>query len=131
MRSTNFEELGTQRFVSLTTYRMSGAPVSTPVWIGWDGEALIVTTPAASGKVKRLRRNPNVELRPCGRTGRVEADSAVLSGRVTVLTDPSGREQATRILRRKYGLEYFLVMGVELITRPRHRDRVILRITPN
>ncbi|MET3807932.1 PPOX class probable F420-dependent enzyme [Nakamurella sp. UYEF19] len=125
-----FEELAAQRFVSLTTFRNSGAPVPTPVWIGWDGKDLVVTTPKASGKVKRLRNNPDVEMRPCGRTGRVEAGAPVTSGRVTFLTDPNSRERAIRILRRKYRLEYYLVMGIELLTRPRHRDRLILRISP-
>lgn len=125
-----FQDLGAQRFVSLTTFRSSGSPMPTPVWIGGDDGALIVTTPVASGKVKRLRNNPTVELRPCGRTGRVDPDSPVARGSVTFVTDRSGRQRATRILRRKYRLEYLLVMTVELLARPRHRERTILRITP-
>ncbi|MDQ2812873.1 MAG: PPOX class F420-dependent oxidoreductase [Actinomycetota bacterium] len=128
--NTAFSGLGTQPFVSLTTFRSSGAPVPTPVWVGWDDGALIVTTPQASGKVKRLRNNPDVELRPCSRAGRVDSGSPIVRGRVTLLTDPGDQERATRILRRKYRLEYLLMMSVELLTRPRHRDRVILQITP-
>ncbi|HEY0937235.1 MAG TPA: PPOX class F420-dependent oxidoreductase [Trebonia sp.] len=130
MMNTTFNGLGTQRFVSLTTFRASGAPVPTPVWVGWDDGALLVTTPQASGKVKRLRNHPGIELRPCSRTGRVDSASQIVRGHVTLLTDPGDRERATRILRRKYRLEYLLVMSVERLTRPRHRDRVILRITP-
>jgi len=33
------------RFVSLTTFRRSGEPVSTPVWVGRDGGSLVVLTP--------------------------------------------------------------------------------------
>ncbi|MDT7579905.1 MAG: uncharacterized protein QOK35_1169, partial [Pseudonocardiales bacterium] len=47
-------EMADEQFVSLSTFRRSGAPVATPVWIARDGDALVVTTIADSGKVKRL-----------------------------------------------------------------------------
>ncbi len=46
-------ELARSMFVLLTTYRRDGEAVPTPVWIADDGERLLVTTGAASGKVKR------------------------------------------------------------------------------
>ena len=52
--------LADARFGSLTTFRRSGERVSTPVWVGRDGGALVVLTLAASGKVRRLRRDPRV-----------------------------------------------------------------------
>ncbi len=39
-----------ERCVSLTTFRRSGEPVSTPVWVAGDGDTLVATTPAASRK---------------------------------------------------------------------------------
>lgn len=123
------EALSDQRFVSLTTFRKSGQPVSTPVWVGWDRDALIVTTPRSSGKVKRLRDDPSVELRPCSRTGRVDADAVPIHGTAAVLTDSSTHIRLTGLISRKYGLEYLVVMGIERLSRS-HSDRVILRITP-
>ena len=61
---TTLDDLADEKFVSLTTFRKNGVGVPTPVWIGRDGDALVVTTPVGSGKVKRLRRNCTVELRP-------------------------------------------------------------------
>ncbi|HSK58696.1 MAG TPA: pyridoxamine 5'-phosphate oxidase family protein [Actinomycetospora sp.] len=58
--------LGDESFVSLTTSRRTGDAVATPVWVARDDAAdgtLVVTTPASSGKVERLRRDPR------GRTG--------------------------------------------------------------
>ena len=61
-------DLAGEQFVSLTTFRRDGTPVPTPVWIAQDGDApLVVTTPAGTGKVKRLRHDPRVELRTCNR----------------------------------------------------------------
>ena len=60
--------LGHERFVPLTTFLASGAPVRTPVWVPRDGDALVVTTPAGSGNVERLRPTGAVALPPSSRT---------------------------------------------------------------
>ena len=121
-------DLGAERFVSLTTFRKTGAPVATPVWIGRDGDALIVTTPAESGKVKRLRRNPRVEIQPSSRTGKVEDDAPRATGAAEIVTDAPERERLTALFRRKYGLEYRIFMLVERLFSSKQRDRVMLRI---
>jgi hypothetical protein len=122
-------DLAREDFVSLTTFRRSGAPVSTPVWVAADGDALVVTTPADSGKVKRLRHTPHVELRPCGRGGGV-ADGVVPTAAVAhVLTDPAEHERHAAALRGKYGLQYRAMMLIERVVARRTRPRVILRIT--
>ena len=84
MPDTAFTALGDERFVSLTTFRRSGEPVSTPVWVARDGDALVVTTPEDSGKVKRLRHTTRVELRPCNRMGRVKDGVPPVAGRADI-----------------------------------------------
>ena len=64
--------LAQEEFVSLTTYRRSGAAVSVPVWIAPATDAsggLLVTTTEPSGKVKRLRHD----------TAATAADSSVVA----------------------------------------------------
>jgi uncharacterized protein len=119
-------EMADHRFVSLTTFRRSGTPVATPVWIARDGDALVVTTIVDSGKVKRVRRDPRVELQPCNRRGTV-ADGATAVGAVATVEAPS--EGAVAALRRKYGLEYRIIMTLERVLSRGRRERVILRIT--
>ena len=103
--------------------------MSTPVWVGWDRDALIVTTPQVSGKVKRLRNNPLVELRPCSRTGRVVAGVVPVTGTAKILSDGASRDRLNRLIRGKYRLEYLAVVAIERLGRPRGAERVILRIT--
>ena len=124
-----FALLGDQRFVSLTTFRRSGEPVSTPVWVGRDGDALIVTTPETSGKVKRIRNSQRVEVRPCNRMGRVEEGTESVAGVARLLTDDKDRKRLTEVIRRKYKFEYRVVMGIERLTRSGRRARVIIAIT--
>ncbi len=127
--STTLATMGDERFVSLTTFRRSGDPVSTAVWIGRDGDAVIVLTPEASGKVKRLRNNPRVELRPCNRFGKVADGANTVMGTAEILSDDSSMPRLTKIIRDKYGLEYRLVMGVERLLKRGISQRLILRIT--
>ena len=124
-----FALLGDQRFVSLTTFRKSGEPVSTPVWVGRDGDVLIVTTPETSGKVKRIRNSQRVEVRPCNRMGRVEEGTESVAGVARLLTDDKDQKRLTEVIRRKYKFEYRVVMGIERLTRSGRRTRVIIAIT--
>jgi PPOX class probable F420-dependent enzyme len=129
--------MGNEPFVSLTTFRASGDPVSTPVWIGHDGGEgaddgnLLVLTPADSGKVRRLRSNPRVELRPCDRRGRVEEGAPTVAGVVEILESAAGVDAVREVMRRKYGAEYVLFMVIEaIVRRRRHTDRVGLLVRP-
>jgi uncharacterized protein len=116
--------LADARFVSLTTFRRSGEPVSTPVWVARDGEALVVLTPAGSGKVRRLRHDPRVEIRPCGRFGKVPDGVDPVAGTAELREHPADVERARATIARTYPLESRLVLGIEgLVERLRGRPR--------
>lgn len=124
-----FVALWDEQFVSVTTFRKSGEPVATPVWVARDGDALIVTTPAGSGKVKRIRNSPRVEVRPCNRSGRVKPGAEAFGGVAKILTDDNDCERLTGVIRKKYGVQFRLITGLERLMRSGQRTRVILRIT--
>src|SRR5215475_405959 len=69
------ERLDAEHYVSLTTFRRDGTAVPTPVWLAGDGTALYVWTPTRSGKVKRIRRRPEVTLAACDARGRVRGEA--------------------------------------------------------
>jgi uncharacterized protein len=121
---TSLLPLADARFVSLTTFRRSGEPVSTPVWVGRDGAALVVLTPSGSGKVRRLRHDPRVEIRPCGRFGKVEDGVQPVAGTAQVREVAAEVARARATIRRTYPIESRLVLGIErLIERLRGRPR--------
>ena len=123
------QRLGDEQFVSLTTFRRSGEAVATPMWAARDGDALVITTPEGTGKVKRLRRDPRVEVRPSNRMGKVDPGAPPWMGTAEVLTTDSDVRHAHGVLRAKYGLTFRLITLVERVSK-RHRTRVILRIRP-
>jgi PPOX class probable F420-dependent enzyme len=98
------------------------------VWVARDGDALVVTTPAGTGKVTRLRRDPRVQLRPCSRLGAVEPGAETWSGTAEVLDSDAAVRGAHAALRAKYGLLFSVLTRVERLRRS-HRARVIVRIT--
>ena len=61
--------LAEEPFVSITTFKRDGTPVSVPVWCAADNGSLLVFSEADSWKVKRIRRDPHVRLAPCSARG--------------------------------------------------------------
>ena len=99
--TSTLDTLGDSQYVSVTSYRRSGQGVPTPVWVVRDGDTLAIWTPTASGKVKRIRRDPAVLVAPCDFGGKLLGEP--VGGRAAVL-DSAGTERVRGLLRRKYGL---------------------------
>lgn len=91
-----------KKYLNLETFRRNGAAMRTPVWFVRDGDLLYVRTIANSGKVKRARNNPQVNIAPCRVEGTVTGDW------VPALAREVGGEEidrkVDRLLDRKYGL---------------------------
>lgn len=122
--------LGTEAYVSLTTFRKTGVPVSTAVWIARDGDTLLVTTSESTGKVKRLRNDPRVELQTCSRTGKVREGAPVRMAHATIERDHETIERDSVHFLQKYKLQYRIFAWVEgIAARRKGLKRVLLRIT--
>lgn len=93
----NFDNLRRRSYIDLVTYRKSGVPVHTPVWFAEHDGKLYVMTRSDSGKAKRIRNNPRVEVAPSTMRGRRTGPGVAAIAQVT--TDP---ELARRLIRKKY-----------------------------
>jgi PPOX class probable F420-dependent enzyme len=125
-----FLDLGNEAYVLLTTFRTNGERVATPVWVARDGETLIVTTPTASGKVKRLRNNVLIEIQPCDRRGNPTVGGETMAGIARIIEDEPEVSRCEKLVRRKYNAEYAVFSVFERIAaKGKATPRVILRIT--
>lgn len=88
-----------QRYVSLTTYRKSGAGVPTPVWFGEDNGKIYVMTRSDMGKTKRVRNNPRVSVAPCSIRGKVKGPEFAATARMLPQEDHA---HARQTINRKY-----------------------------
>jgi hypothetical protein len=99
-RTGSLAELAAAKRSLLITYRRDGTPVPTPVWAAPAGGLLYVRSERASGKIKRLRRDPRLLVAPCTARGRplgrpLEARGRVLGGDEELI--------AERTLAARYG----------------------------
>jgi len=117
-----------QRAVLLTTYRRDGTPVGTAVNMAVDGDRAFVRTPHRTGKVKRLRNNPNVEIAPSTFLGKptgpaIRAQARLLSG--------DDAKHASKALARKYRiLQGVLVPIAHQLTRSKTMHYEVLPLPP-
>jgi PPOX class probable F420-dependent enzyme len=124
------ELLGKSSYVLLTTSRRDGRLVPTPVWAAPYGDGrLVLVTQDTTGKVKRLRREPQVLLAPCSNRGKpygrpVRGTAALLG--------PEELPEVERVLAAKYGIQFQLFTRVEGLMQRRGRvqgDRVGVVLT--
>jgi len=93
-----------EKYVSSTTYRKSGASVSTPTWIvPLDAGRVGFWTSSASGKFKRLRNNPRITLQPSDGRGRVKAGTNPVEGTAELVRSGADFDAVQSKVRAKYG----------------------------
>jgi uncharacterized protein len=93
-----------EKYVASTTYRKSGAAVSTQTWIcALDESRVGFWTSSASGKYKRLRNNPRITLQPADSRGRVKPGSRPVKGTAELVTSGSDFDAIQSRIRAKYG----------------------------
>ncbi|MBB2988480.1 PPOX class F420-dependent oxidoreductase [Terracoccus luteus] len=100
--ASDLDVVAAMQYVSLTTFRKTGAPVSTPVWIARDGDELAFVTVDPTGKTKRLANDPRVEMRPCDMRGNVPDGAPVHRGTARVVRGDGEVAAVRRAIERKY-----------------------------
>ena len=93
-----FAALSATKYMLLTTFRRDGRAVATPVHVVAEADRVFFRTWDVSGKAKRLRHTPTVEVAPCNSRGRspgpaVRARAVLLNGEAS--------EQAARVLAKQ------------------------------
>lgn len=122
------------RYISLTTFKRNGDPVAAPVWVApappgepfRPGELVFVSL-ADTWKVKRLRRDPRVEVSECDMRGRVEPGTPVYAGHGRIIDSPEHVRAVKRALGDKYGRWYHAFAAAESVVMkvyPRYAKRV-------
>lgn len=120
-----FHTLADASYVSIESYRNNGEAVRTPVWITAEGDKLTCWTLANSGKVKRIRANPQVKLAKCSAGGQIEGNWLAAEGRV--LDSEAAVKNQARRMSKKYGLKF---LPFRLIEKLRGRKAVVIEFSP-
>ena len=102
---TSRDELAAGKYMALTTFRRTGDPVSSPVWVVplEDGRVGFWTA-MGSGKTKRLAHTPRVVVQPSDARGRVTAGSTALEGTAEMVRSGAAFDEVSAKVKEKYGL---------------------------
>jgi PPOX class probable F420-dependent enzyme len=98
---TDVGALGEGKYISVTTFRKDGSAVATPVWLVRRRNELLVLTQESSGKVKRIRSNPQVLVAPCDARGHVKGEPVAAVAR---LQDEIETHLTANLIQHRYGL---------------------------
>ncbi|WP_329119131.1 PPOX class F420-dependent oxidoreductase [Streptomyces sp. NBC_01465] len=107
----------------LVTLNADGSPQSSPVWVGLDGDELVVSTQAGRRKDRNLRRDPRVSLTVVDPSDPERYTE--VRGTATVAEDV-GRAVAASLGEKYHGEgggQTYLDLPPEVV-------RVVIRITP-
>jgi len=96
----NPDEIKSEKYISLETYRKNNQSVKTPVWFVVKDNLLYIVTRSQTGKVKRLRNNLNVKFALCTMKGKITGEW--ISGTVKIL-DENQTKDAVKMRDKKYG----------------------------
>lgn len=107
----------------LATINPDGSPQTSVVWVGRDGDDLVISTAAGRRKERNMRRDPRVSLSVYD-TGDPE-QYAEIRGRAAV-TEDTGRKLAVRLAEEYEGPG----AGQAFLDLPPDVVRVVVRITP-
>ena len=92
-------EIAGQKYVRMVTFRKNGTAVPTPVWVGEENDKLYVMSGPDSGKVKRIRNNPDVRIAPCTMRGKVTGPEFAATARILPASD---FQHARQLINKKY-----------------------------
>ncbi len=126
MDGTDLAALDRARYISLATFRRSGAAVETPVWFAARDGRLYVFSAADAGKVKRLRNDPRIRVAVCDVRGRVRGDWR--DGSARRIDDAARIDVAYDALLRKYGWQMRATNWMSRLSGRIHR-RAVLELT--
>ena len=101
------EQFVDQKYINLETYRKDQTSVKTPVWFIIKNDQIHITTKETTGKVKRLRNNPNARIAVCSMKGDVKSDW--IDVKVEKIVDESDIEKIVKLRKKKYGFSARLI----------------------
>lgn len=122
--TTPFPTLQGHHYANLTTFRKNGQAVPTPIWFAQENGKLYIYTGAETGKVKRIRNNPQVQLAPSTRIGKPLGPTVDAVARIL---PPEEETTPQRALNQKYGWQKRLF---DVYLNLRKFKHIYLEITP-
>lgn len=99
------DHIAEAKTIALTTFRRTGEPVVSPVWINQVSDGRIgFWTAMGSGKTKRIRNNAHVTVQACSASGKVKPGTPLFSGVAEMVQSGPLFDEVQTKGRQKYGV---------------------------
>ncbi|EIJ65972.1 PPOX class putative F420-dependent enzyme family protein [Candidatus Nitrosopumilus salaria BD31] len=98
---STLDELKSQKYISLESYRKNNQPIRTPVWFVVENDLIVIVTRELTGKVKRIRNNQQVKIATCTMRGKITGKW--ISGIAKFLPDVQ-TGNVVKLRDKKYGI---------------------------
>ena len=123
-------DIGTEKYIALTTYKKDGTPSTAPVWITGSGGTYRFTTGDDAWKARRLSRDPRVRVQACNMRGRVADGTPAYVGTGAVKSGDATLAATHKALGAKYGIQFKLITFTDFIKSKvgRHTERKTVAI---
>jgi PPOX class probable F420-dependent enzyme len=105
----------------IATVREDGSPQATPVWVDYDGEAVLVNSAYGRTKVKNVQRDPRATVTVLPAEDQ-QSGYVMVSG-TAELVDEGAREHIEKLAKKYLGEDRYPYLGPD-------ERRVIIRIHP-
>ncbi|MEM7405129.1 MAG: PPOX class F420-dependent oxidoreductase [Pseudomonadota bacterium] len=128
-RSARIAAIEASRYLSLTTFRRTGAAVPTPVWFARLHDGWFAFSAGTAGKIKRLRHTSRVLVAPCSARGRIYGET--VETRAELIDDTAAAELAYAALRARYGWQMTLLDWLSSLSGRRAERQVIKIVLPD
>lgn len=99
---TGIQNLESQKYISLETYKKNDQAVRTPVWFVIQNDLVYVITREKTGKVKRIKNNSHVKISTCTFSGKITGEW--ISGIAKKVLDKESKI-AIELRKKKYGFK--------------------------
>jgi PPOX class probable F420-dependent enzyme len=114
--NNNVSQFLNQKYINLETYRRNGQAVRTTVWFVMDAGTIYIRTDMNSGKIKRIKNNPNIRITPSGARGQLKGKW--IEGKIK-MAGSLELEHANQLLEQKYGIQGKIIRAFNKIRNTR------------
>jgi PPOX class probable F420-dependent enzyme len=111
-----------KKYICIDTYRRNGQAVRTPVWFVQEEGVIYIRAWTDSGKVKRMRSNPQVRVAPCSIGGEIMGNW--VNGKAEPAEDMASHHLDT-LFNKRYGAQKRLT---DVVASVRGRKYLLYRI---
>jgi len=110
-------DIGSAKYVRLTTHTKDGRDKHSPVWITDLNEGKVgFTTGSTSWKAKRISHTPAVSLQPSNAKGVPKEGSAVVSGSAEIVVGDEF-DAVMASIKGKYGFQVTMVKALHAVSK--------------